>query len=124
MAKGDDLEGRLIDFAVRMVKLTEALPQRLAGMHVARQLLRSGTAPAAHYAEARNAESPNDFVHKLRIAAKEMNETRIWLVIVTRSEMVPKTKMEALMQECNQLCRILNASIQTAKSATKAQTKS
>lgn len=124
MAKGDDLEGRLIDFAVRMVKLTEALPQRLAGMHVARQLLRSGTAPAAHYAEARNAESPNDFVHKSRIAAKEMNETRIWLVIVTRSEMVPKTKMEALMQECNQLCRILNASIQTAKSATKAQTKS
>jgi four helix bundle protein len=52
--EGDELEERLIDFAVRIVKLTEALPRRIAGIHIARQLLRCGTAPAAHYAEARN----------------------------------------------------------------------
>lgn len=119
MAKGDDLEERLVDFAVRIVKLTDALPRGIAGTHIARQLLRSGTAPAAHYGEARNAESTNDFIHKLRIASKELNETRIWLAVVTRSDMVPKTKMDALTRECDELCRILNASIQTAKSKIK-----
>jgi four helix bundle protein len=59
MAKGDDIEERLIDFAVKVVKLCDKLPKSYAGRHMANQLLRSGTAPAAHYAEARGAESTN-----------------------------------------------------------------
>ena len=79
MSKGDDIEERLIDFAVRVIKLSTALPKSPAGVHIANQILRSGTAPAAHYAEARGAESKNDFVHKLCICLKELNETRVWL---------------------------------------------
>jgi four helix bundle protein len=66
MAKGDDIEERLVDFAVRIVKLSRHLPNTQAGKHISGQVLRSGTAPAAHYAEARGAESRKDFVHKLK----------------------------------------------------------
>jgi four helix bundle protein len=57
VAKGDDLEERLIRFAVRILKVCDTLPKTAAGKHLADQLLRSGTAPAPHYAEGRNAES-------------------------------------------------------------------
>jgi four helix bundle protein len=115
MAKGDDIEERLVDFAVRIVKLSDSLPKTRAGIHIANQSLRSGTAPAAHYAEARNAESTNDFIHKLKLCIKELNETRIWLNIITKSGMQPSSKMSDIAQECDELCRIINASIATAR---------
>lgn len=68
MAKGDDIQERLIQFAARVIKMTVVLPNTLAGKHIAGQLLRSGTAPASHHAEVRGAESPADFIHKLKIA--------------------------------------------------------
>src|SRR5262245_19870254 len=91
MAKGDDIEERLIGFAVRVIKLCAHLPQTQVGCHVADQLLRSGTAPAAHYAEARGAESNRDFTHKLKICLKELNESRVWLKIVIKSELLSET---------------------------------
>ena len=57
MAKGDDIEARLVEFSIRIVKLCDSLPHSRSGEHLANQLLRSGTSPAAHYAEARGAES-------------------------------------------------------------------
>lgn len=113
MAKGDDIEERLIDFAVRVIRLSGHLPKSEAGRHVGRQLLRSGTAPAAHYAEARGAESTNDFVHKLKICLKELNESRVWLKIVARSELIPETRLYDITSESDELCRIINASIKT-----------
>ena len=113
MAKGDDIEERLIKFAVRIVKLCDQLPRTQAGRHVAGQLLRSGTAPAAHYAEARGAESTNDFIHKLKICLKELNEARTWLKITAGSEMLPETRLANIADECDELCRIINASIKT-----------
>ncbi len=94
MAKGDDIQERLIDFAVRTVRLCGSLPRTQAARHVSGQLLRSGTAPAAHYAEARGAESTRDFVHKLRICLKELNESNIWLQIIQRSDMIPAAKID------------------------------
>ncbi len=64
MAKGDDIQEQLVNFAVRIVRLSDNLPKSRSGNHIVGQLLRSGTAPAAHYAEARSAESPKDFQHK------------------------------------------------------------
>jgi len=113
MAKGDDIEERLIEFAVRVIRLCAHLPRTQAGKHVAGQLLRSGTAPAANYAEARGAESTRDFVHKLRICLKELNESRVWLRIIARSEMLPESKLQGIANECDELCRIINASIKT-----------
>ena len=115
MAKGDDIEDRLIDFAVRIVNLSDNLPDKRSANHIAGQLLRSGTSPAAHYAEARGAESPKDFQHKLKICSKELNESRVWLRIIIKSKMVKHDKMSDLYQECDQLCRIINASIKTSR---------
>jgi four helix bundle protein len=119
MAKGDDVEERLIDFAVRIVKLSDYLPKTRASSHIAGQLLRSGTAPAAHYAEARGAESTKDFVHELRLCLKELNESRVWLKIITRSDMQPAARLRSISQECDELCRIINASIKTTISKNK-----
>jgi four helix bundle protein len=118
MAKGDDIEDRLIKFAVRVVKLGDQLPRTQAGRHIAGQLLRSGTSPAAHYAEARGAESINDFVHKLKICLKELNEARTWLKIIIGSEMLSETKLANITNECDELCRIINASIKTTLAKT------
>ncbi len=116
MAKGDDIEERLINFAVRIIKLCDSLPQTRAAGHIAGQLLRSGTAPAALYAEARGAESDRDFIHKLKICLKELNESRVWLKIIARSEMLPESRLQGITQECDELCRIINASVKTTKS--------
>ena len=72
-----EVEERLIDFGVRIVKLSSKLPNTSAGRHIAGQILRSGTSPAPNYGEARSAESRADFVHKLGIVLKELNETLI-----------------------------------------------
>ncbi len=115
MAKGDDLQERLIQFAARIIKVCNALPSTIAGRHIAGQLLRSGTAPAAHHSEARAAESSSDFIHKMKIGVKELNETDIWLRLIIASEMLPKNKLESLLDECNQLQRIFSTSINTAR---------
>lgn len=115
MAKGDDIEERLIDFAVRVVNLCTHLPKTQAGEHVGDQLLRSGTAPAAHYVEARGAESDNDFVHKLKLCLKELNESRVWLKIITRSDMLAESRLQSIADENDELCRIISASIRTTR---------
>jgi four helix bundle protein len=94
MARGDDIEERLIDFAVMVIALCEKMPETRAGRHVAGQLVRSGTSPAPQYGEARGAESRRDFVHKLRICLKELNESRIWLEIAKRSNMASLPKLQ------------------------------
>ena len=94
MAKGDDIEERLIDFAVRVINLCGHLPDTAAGRHVSGLLLRSGTAPAPHYSEARGAESSRDFVRKLGICLKELDKLRVWLkIIVEKSQMLPEASM-------------------------------
>jgi len=115
-AKAGEIEDRLIDFAVRIIKLADALPDTPAGKHISRQLLRSGTSPAPNYAEARGAESNTDFVHKLKTALKELNETSVWLRMVCRAELMKQDLLETLIDENQQLCRIVNASIKTVKS--------
>ena len=62
------------------------MPATRASKHISRQILRSGTSPAPNYGEARGAESRADFVHKLKIALKELNETSVWLKMTARGE--------------------------------------
>ena len=114
-SRADELEERLIDFAVRIVKLSANLPKTPAGKHIAGQILRSGTSPAPNYGEARGAESHADFVHKLRIVLKELNETSIWLRIIERSQLLRKELLVELIQENKELCRIFTSSLKTAR---------
>jgi four helix bundle protein len=66
----DRLEDRLIDFAVRIIRLVARLSKTPAGKHVSGQILRSGTSPAPNYGEARGAESRADFIHKMGVVLK------------------------------------------------------
>ena len=110
-----DLEERLIDFAVRIIRTAESLPQSKVGNHIAGQLIRSGTSPAPNYGEAQSAESRADFIHKMKISLKELRETRVWLLIIIRANMIKEaSKLESLGDENNQLISIFVASIKTA----------
>lgn len=114
-SKADELEERLIDFAVRIIRLSAALPKTAAGKHIAGQILRSGTSPAPHYGEARGAESHADFVHKLGIVLKDLNETSIWLRVIDRSQLLSQELLLDIVAECKELCRIFTASKKTAR---------
>jgi len=111
-----NLQERLIDYAVRIIKLSEALPDTKAGKHISSQILRSGTSPAPNYGEAQSAESPADFIHKLKIALKELRETEIWLRIIMKAEIIkPLSQLTPLLQETDELIAILFTSVETAR---------
>ena len=114
-AREFDLEDRLIDYASSIIELTESLPNTRAGNHVASQLLWSGTAAAPNYGEAQAAESRKDFVHKMGICLKELRESRIWLRIIRRREMLKDPLSAPNMRETEELIRIFKTSIATAK---------
>ena len=111
----DELSQRLIDFAARIGKVVDALPDTRMGRHVAGQLVRCGTSPAPNYEEACAAESRADFAHKLSICLKELRETRCWIRLIIKTEMLTQHKMTELLDECNQLCNIIARSIVTTK---------
>ncbi|MHC4176992.1 MAG: four helix bundle protein [Planctomycetota bacterium] len=111
-----DLQDRLIGFAVRVMNVVEALPNNRIGNHVAGQLLRSGTSPAPNHGEAQGAESRKDFVHKMKIALKELRETHVWLLMIQRRPLIdPQEKLAPIIRECNELISIFVTSIKTAE---------
>jgi four helix bundle protein len=114
-AAADALQRRLVSFAVKIIELVWHLPKTSAGRHISGQILRSGPSPAPNYGEARGAESRADFVHKLRIAVKELSETGIWLPIILEARMTPTVLVENLIKEYRELACILGASIKTAQ---------
>jgi len=147
-----DLEERLIAFAVRIIRVAEALPKTAVGNHIRGQLRvcenisesassafftrgksrgyshalgpatisshtlsRSGTSPAPNYGEAQSAESRSDFVHKLKVGLKELRETRVWLLMVRRAELIkPVSTLDPLIQETDELISIFVKSAKTA----------
>ena len=111
----DELSERLLEFAVRVGKIVDALPDTRLGRHVAGQMVRCGTSGPPNYEEACAAESRADFVHKMKIALKELRETRFWLRFIVRTGMLSESKMGNVIDECNQLCNIFGKSTVTAK---------
>lgn len=111
-----DIEERLIDFAIQIIKTAESLPKTNVGRHIAGQMIRSGTSPAPNYGEAQSAESRADFIHKMKICLKELRETRIWLRIIIKAKLMnPESKIDNLIDENNQLISIFVTSIKTVK---------
>jgi four helix bundle protein len=113
--RADQLEERFIEFGVQIFELIKALPKAHAYRHVAGQVLRSGTAAAPNYAEARGAESRADFIHKLRIVQKELNETSVWLRFLRRIVAEKSENISAILAENKQLAKIITASIKTSR---------
>jgi four helix bundle protein len=95
--------------------LCDLLPPTTAGKHIAGQLLRSGTSAAPNYAETRGAESTSDFLHKLGITLKELDETETWLQMLLYRKMAPEEMILALHRECIELCKIIAVSRRTAR---------
>ena len=94
----------------------EDLAQLLSDLErFANQALRCGTAAAPQYAEARGAESRADFIHKLKVVFKELNETTIWLEVIAQSSLLSPEIIAAIVAENRELCRIIAASIKTAR---------
>ncbi len=114
-----DLEDRLVDFAVMILNMTEKLPSTYGAKHLSNQITRSGTAPALLYGEAQAAESRADFVHKMKIALKELRETKVCLKIISRKEYISSSISESIVGENIQLIAIFSKSISTAKNKLK-----
>ena len=110
-----DLDTRLISFASRIIDIAEALPKSIAGNHLAGQLIRSGTAPCLQYGEAQSAESRADFIHKMKISAKELRETYNCLRLIRRKEWYSEDKLASCIDENNQLISIFVKTIETAQ---------
>lgn len=116
-AKSLDLQQRLIKFGARTSRVAQSLLNTRDGRYISEQLLRSGLAPGANYAEARAAESRADFIHKLRIVLKELNETESWLRQIVVNDLVRSDKMAAIIAENQELRWMIAASIKTARKA-------
>ena len=110
-----DLEQRLIEFAVRIIDIAEALPKTFVCKHLGGQLVRSGTSPALNYAEAQAAESKADFIHKMKICLKELRETKVCLEIIKRKGYFKAERLDPLLKENNELISIFVKSVNTAK---------
>ncbi|MES1220586.1 MAG: four helix bundle protein [Bacteroidota bacterium] len=112
MEKKNVIVEKSLDFAVNIVRFCELLEERKKYV-VAKQLLRSGTSVGANVFEAQHAESRNDFIHKMKVAIKEANETLYWLFICERSESYPTNS--SLKQSTEELIRIISRIIISTK---------
>ena len=115
MRNEPDLKRRTKAFALRILKLVDALPKTTAGRALASQIVRSGTSVAANYRAACRARSTADFIAKMGIVEEESDETLFWLELLEESELVSATKLGAITQEANELIAITIASIKTAR---------
>jgi four helix bundle protein len=114
ISRPEALQQRLASHAAVILDISAKLPRTAQASHVSRQLLRSGTAAAANYGEARGAESRSDFIHKLRVVLKELNETAVWLQMIVKRSWFSPGRMSGIVAENDELCRIIAASIKTA----------
>lgn len=111
-----NLEERLLEFAARIIRVSESLKRSRAGNHIADQLLRSDTSPFGHHGEAEGAESRDDFIHKLKVCYKELRESRRWLRLIQKAELIARpVLLDSLLTEADELVRIFASSIRTAQ---------
>ena len=112
----NNLEDRLIEFAVVIVQIVNRLPKTIAGKHLGGQLIRSGTSPALNYGEAQSAESRKDFIHKLKVVLKELRESHINLKIIDRGGIMSGDNQVLWgIKESDELIAIFIKSIETAR---------
>jgi len=111
----DELKKRTKAFALRIIKLVNALPNNQAGKVFGNQLLRAGTSVGANYRAACRAKSKADFIYKVNIVEEEVDESAFWLEIIAESGLMPKSKIESLLKEADELTAIFVSTNKTAK---------
>ena len=111
----DELKKRLKVFALRIIKLSESLPNNTTGNIIAKQIIRSGTSPGANYRSACLGKSDKDFLNKLKMVEEELDETIYWLELIVESGLVKANLLDELMKENLELFKIIVSSINTMK---------
>lgn len=111
----EELRKRIYNFVIRIVNLVKHLPNTLIGNRIGGQLLDAGTSVGANFEEACAAFSKADFTHKLSIAKKEAYETNYWLRVIRDTNLLPKNRMEEILQESYEIKKILASAVQTAQ---------
>lgn len=111
----EELTERMTRFAVRIIKMVDAMPNTISSNAIARQIIRSGTSPSANYRAACLAKSDRDFLNKLKIVEEEIDETSHWLDLIMRSDMLQRHLVEPLYRESIEICNIISKSIITMK---------
>jgi len=114
MKSSSVLRDKSYAFAIRIVKLGQYLIAEKKDYVMSKQVLRSGTSIGAMVREAEYAESTADFVHKLRIGRKEANDTHYWLFLLKDTGFITQKMFDSIIVECEELIKILTASIKTA----------
>lgn len=112
----DELKKRTKEFALRIIKLVNALPNNPAGRVIGNQLLRAGTSVGANYRAACRAKSKSDFIYKINIVEEEADESSFWLELIIESGLMPKSKIVSLLKETDELTAIFVSTNKTAKS--------
>lgn len=120
MTNNYDLRIRLIKFASDCIDVAENLPGSYAGIHIGSQLIRSASSPALHYGEAQAAESPSDFIHKMKVCLKELRETSNATVLIQFRKWIDNAILSPLIIENNELISIFVASLNTVQKNRKA----
>lgn len=110
-----ELKERMTSFGVNIIKMVNIMPNSVAGLAIAKQIVRSGTSPSANYRAACLAKSDKDFVNKLKMVEEELDETCHWLEMIMRSALLPTHYVNDLLQEGMQLTNIIAKSIVTTK---------
>jgi len=111
----DELKQRTKQFALRVVRMVDALPRKTSAEILGRQLLRSATSVAANYRSACRAKSRPDFISKMGTVEEEADESAFWIELVGEGGIVETAKLTGLLREANELTAIAVASIRTAR---------
>ena len=112
---GSDLKARTKAYALRIIRLVQAMPHDRTTDIIGKQLLRAGTSVGANYRAARRARSESDFIAKLKIVEEEADESLYWLELLAESGLVPRERLADLSTEGNALLAIIVKSINTAR---------
>ena len=108
MAKGENITQRTFELAVRIVKLAHVIARKsYIGQRIASQIIGAGTSVGANVEEAQAAESKADFIHKYRIALKEVRETKYWLRLVVSSYLIDNKRVASLLTEVDEISKII-----------------
>ena len=114
-AERKDLKERTEEYALRIIRLFSSLPKTTEAQVLGKQVLRSGTSVGANYREASRGRSKAEFIAKLGDCLKELDETDYWLSLLVKSEIVPVSRMESLIDETNELTAIMVTIIKKTK---------
>jgi four helix bundle protein len=109
-----DLKARTKQFALRVMKLVDALPRTIQGRAIARQIIRSATSVAANYRAACRARSRAEFIAKIGVVEEEADETCFWLELIIDSRLLTEARVRRLLSEAGELVAIMAASRKSA----------